>query len=242
MIAAADDPVMCAWAYLSRVAEPPCAELAALVHCVGPEEAADRVRRGLVNDDLARHTEATRVIDRAAEDLELLARRGGRLITPDGDEWPLLAFAAFGGAGGAGAAARPHGGPPMVLWALGPARLDEAAHRAAAVVGTRQSRVLFPDHVDVIGVEGAPTPPAGRPGRGGNGHWIVDFQRLLRSRPSDPAAKPNCANCGQRERHTQRRSGQWPASIRNRKHVPGQRDTPQTPLKHRVLQTLKSLR
>jgi DNA processing protein len=134
MTAAADDPVMCAWAYLSRVAEPPCAELAALVHCVGPEEAADRVRRGVVNDDLARHTEARRGIDRTAEDLELLARRGGRLITPDGDEWPLLVFAAFGGAG---ASARPHGGPPMVLWALGPARLDEAAQRAAAVVGTR---------------------------------------------------------------------------------------------------------
>jgi DNA processing protein len=129
-----DDPVMCAWAYLSRVAEPPCAELAALVGCVGPEEAVDRVRRGQVNDDLARHTEARRGIDRAAEDLELLARRGGRLITPDGDEWPLLAFAAFGGAG---ATARPHGGPPMVLWALGPARLDEATQRAAAVVGTR---------------------------------------------------------------------------------------------------------
>jgi DNA processing protein len=137
MTAAGDDSVICAWAYLSRVAEPPCAELAALVGCVGPEEAADRVRRGLVNDDLARCTEARRGIDRAAEDLELLARRGGRLITPDGEEWPLLAFAAFGGAGGAGATARPHGGPPMVLWALGPARLDEAAQRAAAVVGTR---------------------------------------------------------------------------------------------------------
>jgi DNA processing protein len=134
MTAAADDPVMCAWAYLSRVAEPPCAELAALVHCVGPEEAADRVRRGLVNDDLARHTQARRGIDRPGEDLELLARRGGRLITPDSDEWPLLAFAAFGGAG---ATARPRGGPPMVLWALGPVCLDEAAQRAAAVVGTR---------------------------------------------------------------------------------------------------------
>ena len=101
MIAGPDDPVSCAWAYLPRVAEPPCPELAALVRCVGPQEAADRVRRGLVIDDLARRTEARREIDRAAEDLELLARRGGRLITPDGDEWPL-AFAAFGGAGGLG--------------------------------------------------------------------------------------------------------------------------------------------
>jgi DNA processing protein len=132
MTADLDDRALRAWAYLSRVAEPPCPELAALVRCVGPVEAADRVRRGLVNDDLARHTEARRGIDRAAADLELLARRGGRLLTPDSDEWPLLAFAAFDGVG-----ARPRGGPPMVLWAQGPARLD--AQRAAAVVGTRAS-------------------------------------------------------------------------------------------------------
>jgi DNA processing protein len=143
MTAALDDPVLRAWAYLSRVAEPPCAELAALVGCVGPQEAADRVRRGLVNDDLARHTQARRGIDRAAEDLELLARRGGRLITPDCDEWPPLAFAAFGGAK---ATVRPHGGPPMVLWALGPARLDEVVHRAAAVVGTRAA-TAYGEHV-----------------------------------------------------------------------------------------------
>jgi DNA processing protein len=142
MTVALDDPVLSAWAYLSRVAEPPCAELAALVGCVGPEEAADRVRRGLVKDDLARHTEARSGIDRAAEDLELLARRSGRLITPDCDEWPL-AFAAFGGAG---ATLRPRGGPPMVLWALGPARLDEVAHRAAAVVGTRAA-TAYGEHV-----------------------------------------------------------------------------------------------
>ncbi|WP_425326272.1 DNA-processing protein DprA [Mycobacterium kubicae] len=125
---------MRAWAYLSRVAEPPCAELAALVSSVGPVSAADRVRRGLVDDDLARQTESRRDVDCAAADLELLARRGGRLITPDDDEWPVIAFAAFGGAA---ARARPRGGPPLVLWALGPARLDEVAQRAAALVGTR---------------------------------------------------------------------------------------------------------
>ena len=67
-----------AWAYLSRVAEPPCAELAALVDAVGPVEAADRIRRGQVDDGLAQHTESRRAIDCAADDLELLARRGGR--------------------------------------------------------------------------------------------------------------------------------------------------------------------
>jgi DNA processing protein len=139
------DPVLRAWAYLSRVAEPPCAELAALVQRVGAVEAAERVRRGSVDDDVARHTEARREIDRAAADLELLARRGGRLITPDGDEWPLLAFAAFGRAG-IGGEVNPRGGPPMVLWALGTERLDGVAQRAAAVVGTRASTV-YGEHV-----------------------------------------------------------------------------------------------
>lgn len=52
------DPTARAWAYLSRVAEPPCAQLAALVRCVGPVEAADRVRRGQVGNELAQHTGA----------------------------------------------------------------------------------------------------------------------------------------------------------------------------------------
>jgi DNA processing protein len=132
MTTALDDPALRAWAYLSRVAEPPCAELAALVRRVGPVEAADRVRRGAVNEAVARHTDARREMDCAAADLETLARRGGRLITPGDDEWPLLAFAAFGGAG-----ARLRGGQPMALWAQGPIRVNEVADRAAAVVGTR---------------------------------------------------------------------------------------------------------
>ncbi|MGH3531567.1 MAG: DNA-processing protein DprA, partial [Mycobacterium sp.] len=127
-------PALRAWAYLSRVVEPPCAGLAALVDRVGPVDAAERVRRGQVDEALARHTEARRGIDRAAEDLELLARRGGRLITPGDEEWPVLAFTALDGVV---AGAKPRGRPPMVLWALGPERLDETAQRAAAVVGTR---------------------------------------------------------------------------------------------------------
>ncbi len=123
-----------AWAYLSRVVEPPCAELTVLVDRVGPIEAAERVRRGQVDDKLARRTEARREIDRAADDLELLARHGGRLVTPDDEEWPVLALAAFGSGA---VAAKPQGQPPSVLWAVGPARLDETVQRAAAVVGTR---------------------------------------------------------------------------------------------------------
>jgi DNA processing protein len=74
------DPTPRTWAYLSRVVEPPCAELADLVNRVGPVEAAERVQRGRVDDKLARHTEARRGIDRAAEDLDLLARPGTQRV------------------------------------------------------------------------------------------------------------------------------------------------------------------
>jgi DNA processing protein len=143
MTGSATDPTLRAWAYLSRVAEPPCPELAALVQRVGAVEAAERVRRGQVDDTLARRTEARSGIDQAAADLELLFRRGGRLITPDDEEWPVLAFAAFDGAA---AKAKPQGRTPMVLWAQGPARLDEIAQRAAALVGTRAS-TAYGEHV-----------------------------------------------------------------------------------------------
>jgi DNA processing protein len=136
-----DDPVWRAWAYLSRVAEPPCPELAALVGRVGPVEAADRVRRGVLSEELARRTAARRETDCAAADLELLERRGGRLITPDCSEWPLAAFASFAGVG-----TRAGGAPPMVLWAVGPARLDEVAQRAAALVGTRAA-TAYGEHI-----------------------------------------------------------------------------------------------
>jgi DNA processing protein len=132
-----------ALAYLSRVAEPPCPELAALVASVGPIEAADRVVRGKLGERLADDTEARRRIDCAAKDLEVLARLGGRLVTAEDDEWPLLAFAAFGGMD---ARQRPQCHPPMVLWAVGPGRLDEVADRAAAIVGTRAS-TAYGEHV-----------------------------------------------------------------------------------------------
>lgn len=134
-----DEAILRAWAYLSRVAEPPCAELAALVNSVGPQEAAERVRRGLVDDELLRLTAARREIDQAAADLEVLRRRGGRLVTPDDDEWPVLAFAAFDGT-------RSKNTMPMVLWAAGPARLDEVSTRAAPLVGTRAA-TAYGEHV-----------------------------------------------------------------------------------------------
>ncbi|WP_319432095.1 DNA-processing protein DprA [Mycobacterium sp. RTGN5] len=123
-----------AWAYLSRVAEPPCDEIAALVAEVGPVQASYRVAAGELSPALRERTAARRDIHAAEADLDLLERRGGRLITPDDDEWPVLAFAAFGGSA---VRDKPNGRPPLALWAIGPARLDEIAERSAAIVGTR---------------------------------------------------------------------------------------------------------
>jgi len=136
-----DEPL--AWAYLSRVAEPPCPELAELVLRVGAAEAAERIRRGAVDADLAARTAARREIDCAATDLEVLQRRGGRLVTAGDDEWPVLAFAAFAGAD---TRARPQAYPPLVLWVIGPVGLDDIASRAAAIVGTRAA-TTYGEHV-----------------------------------------------------------------------------------------------
>lgn len=132
-----------AWAYLSRVAEPPCAHLMALVDDVGAIEAAARIRAGAVSPELARLTEARRELDCAADDLEHLNRRGGRLITPDDEEWPLLSFMGFG----AGLVRdRAQGRPPLALWAIGPHRVGDITERSVAIVGTRASSA-YGEHV-----------------------------------------------------------------------------------------------
>ena len=132
-----------AWAYLTRVVEPPSDQLAALVADVGAAEAAERVRKGAVSAELARATEARREIDCAAEDLERIDRLGGRLIMPDSDEWPTIEFTSF-----AGVDRRRHaaGMAPLALWVIGDLAVNEVASRAAAVVGTRAS-TTYGEHV-----------------------------------------------------------------------------------------------
>lgn len=132
-----------AWAYLSRVAESPCPELASLVEQVGPVEAAGRVKAGDIDREVLSRVEARREFDCAADDLAVLDRMGGRLITPDDDEWPLLRFRAFRGGE---VTKRRNGHPPLALWAVGPVRLDEATERAAAIVGTRAA-TAYGEHV-----------------------------------------------------------------------------------------------
>lgn len=138
-----NDDACLALAYLSRVAEPPCPELTDLVARVGPVEAAARVRSGDVEAGLARRTEARRDIDSAAEDLELLARRDGRLITAVDDEWPLLCFTGFARVD---IRTRPEARPPLALWVVGAARLDDMTQRAVAIVGTRAC-TAYGEHV-----------------------------------------------------------------------------------------------
>lgn len=137
------DEVRRAWAYLSRVAEPPCPELTTLVERVGPVQAAAKVKAGDIEPELARWVDSRREHDCAAADLKVLDRLGGRLITPEDDEWPALAFQGFRGVD---TKKRPNGRPPLVLWAVGPMKLDEATERAAAIVGTRAA-TAYGEHV-----------------------------------------------------------------------------------------------
>jgi DNA processing protein len=129
-----DDQERRAWAYLSRVAEPPCAELAELVEQCGPVEAADIIRRGYEPEKLRGKVKARRECEYAAHDLDVLDRLGGRLITPDDEEWPYLSFVGFDNDA---MQTREYSAPPLVLWAVGPARLDVMVERSAAIVGTR---------------------------------------------------------------------------------------------------------
>lgn len=132
-----------AWAYLSRVAEPPNNRLAGFVAERGPVEAASMIRAGAEPAELRDAVAARREIDCAGQDLDILERRGGRLITADDPEWPHLAFSVFGSDK---VTRRESGRLPLVLWAIGPARLDEVSARSAAIVGTRAC-TAYGEHV-----------------------------------------------------------------------------------------------
>ncbi|WP_068277125.1 DNA-processing protein DprA [Aldersonia kunmingensis] len=133
-----------AWAYLSRVAEGPCAPLLQLIESVGVLEAARAVRGWDLPEVLRRRTAARRHLDTAERDLELVGRMGGRLVTPEDNDWPAWRMLAFGRARAEGRPERGDGSPrdrefaaPLALWTLGSAPLSELTERAVAVVGTR---------------------------------------------------------------------------------------------------------
>ncbi|AVP68253.1 DNA-processing protein DprA [Prescottella equi] len=135
------DPRLLAWAYLSKVVQGACPPLAQLAAAVGPVDAARAVRERDLSSFLDRRTSARAHLDTAARDLDLLRSMGGRLVTPDDDEWPrwrLLAFDALGSGRDDGA--------PLALWVLGDRSVDELAARSVAVVGTRAAS-SYGEHV-----------------------------------------------------------------------------------------------
>lgn len=122
-----------AWAYLARTVEGPHPALNRLLGEVGPEEAADRVKRRVgLPGDLAGATESRFHRDHADEDLATAARHGFRLVTPEDDEWPVDAVQNFLGSTAPGNDAA----PPYALWVRG-GRLDVLVDDAVAMVGTR---------------------------------------------------------------------------------------------------------
>ncbi|MFD4366539.1 DNA-processing protein DprA [Rhodococcus sp. NPDC058521] len=127
-----DDPRLLAWAYLSKVVQGPCAPLTELIEKVGPQEAARAVRERDLSEYLGERTVARAHVDSAVEDLRALSEMGGRLVTPDDDEWPRWRMLAFDGLGHSRA-----DGPPLALWVVGSRSLGELTERSISVVGTR---------------------------------------------------------------------------------------------------------
>lgn len=123
------------WAYLAGVAEQPNAALAALISDVGVTEAARAVAHRSVPDahkEVLQLTDARCDTDTAAADLDAVERLGGRLVTPNDDEWPGWQLLSLGNADTAA-----KGGEPIALWVRGPVRLDDAVQRSVGMVGSR---------------------------------------------------------------------------------------------------------
>lgn len=124
-----------AWAYLARVAEPPCAAVIALVDAIGPVDAASAIRRRSVPEGFGAVLPATAArhdADCATADLDAAAAVGARLVTRSDAEWPAWSLLALSQAD---TAAR--GGAPLALWVRGPARLDELVTDSVALIGSR---------------------------------------------------------------------------------------------------------
>ncbi|WP_072687554.1 DNA-processing protein DprA [Rhodococcus marinonascens] len=126
------DPRRLAWAYLSKVVQGPCPPLSRLVEDVGPEEAARAVRERDLSEMLGKRTVARSGVDTAVHDLDLVTGMGGRLVTPDDDEWPRWRLLGF-----ENQSRSRDEGPPLALWVLGSRSVVELTDRAISIVGTR---------------------------------------------------------------------------------------------------------
>lgn len=121
-------------AYLLGVAEPPAPALAALVEARGPAETAAMVRTGAAPPRVLEETAARSHWDRIDGDLAAAERLGARLAVPEDDDWPAWPLLSLGQAAGRGLS---WAAPPIALWVLGDARLDQVLDRAVSVVGAR---------------------------------------------------------------------------------------------------------
>ena len=154
--AGADESVLLARAFLSRVTEPASIPVWDWVRRHGPVAAAESIQAGDVPPDVAHATAARRTSVRAGDDLAAAERLGIRLIVPEGPEWPHFAFSSLEAvaltrlvAYRAGERTHRPGGeliPPLALWARGSGDLSHAAVRAVAIVGSR-SATSYGEHV-----------------------------------------------------------------------------------------------
>ena len=122
-----------AWAYLSTLAQGASRSLSAAVEARDVLEVAAAIRSGTALGELSSRYASRAHLDTATRDLECLVRAGGRLVTPDDDEWPAWQMLGFGTLDTVTDAE----GPPLALWVWGNRRLDELAERAIGIVGTR---------------------------------------------------------------------------------------------------------
>ena len=154
--AGADESVILARAFLSRVTEPASIPVWDWVRRHGPVAAAESIQAGDVPPDVAHATAARRAAVRADDDLTAAERLGIRLVVPEGPEWPHFAFSSLEAVALTRLAAyragerthRPGGEliPPLALWARGSGDLSHAAVRAVAIVGSR-SASSYGEHV-----------------------------------------------------------------------------------------------
>ncbi|MCU1656626.1 MAG: processing protein, partial [Pseudonocardiales bacterium] len=155
-LTAPGDEVLLARAYLSRVAEPDSIPVWAFVQDVGPVAAADAIRSAIAPPDVVNATEARRSRIDPHTDLDTADRHGIRLVVPESDEWPHLAFAALERAGwarwrrfDAGDRKISESGepmPPLALWVKGTAELASLGVRSVGIVGARAA-TAYGEHV-----------------------------------------------------------------------------------------------
>lgn len=130
-----------AWALLSRAASGPCRALTELVDRVGPSRATLLLHSGEVPVDPGVLARGAGGLKAAARDLDMVDSLGGRLVTPEDEEWPRELLGCLpSGSGNVGDVA------PLALWVRGDRPLQEVTHRAVAVIGARAS-TAYGNHV-----------------------------------------------------------------------------------------------